>query len=124
MSVSKRQRIFCTVGEAIGEGGRLEMFPDVARFSARLRRFNHPEIIVLLAVGEKDMPSIIALRDFIRDAAVILMLSEEDPETMTSAILLRPKFIGMMDRDLDKIVPIIKIVRPTLGLVITLIIRP
>ncbi len=90
------------MSEAIGPDSRLEMFPYIAGFSARLRRFNTPEIIVMLAVGKEDMPDILSLCDLIRDAAVIIMLSDEENDTVTSAIRLRPTFIGAMDGDLGK----------------------
>ena len=107
-SVAERQTIFREIGEAIGPDSRLEMFQDIAGFSARLRRFNNPEIIVMLDVGKKDMPGILSLCNLIRDAAVIIMLSDEEKDTVTSAIRLRPKFIGAMNGDLEKIVPIVE----------------
>ena len=107
-SVAERHTIFRELGEAIGPDSRLEMFPDFAGFSARLRRFNNPEIIVMLAVGKTDMPDILSLVDLIRDAAIIIMLSDEDKDTVTSAIRLRPKFMGAMKSDLHKIVPIVE----------------
>jgi hypothetical protein len=107
-SVAERQTIFRELGEAIGPDSRLEMFPDFAGFSARLRRFNNPEIIVMLAVGKKEMPGILSLCDRMRDAAIIIMLSDEEKDTVTSAIRLRPKFIGAMNGDLEKIVPIVE----------------
>jgi DNA-binding NarL/FixJ family response regulator len=107
-SVAERQTIFRELGEAIGPDSRLEMFPDIVGFSARLRRFNNPEIIVMLAVGKEEMPGILSLLDLIRDAAVIIILSDEEKDTVTSAIRLRPKFIGSMDGDLGKIVSIVK----------------
>jgi hypothetical protein len=107
-SVAERQTIFRELGEAIGPDSRLEMFPDIAGFSARLRRFNNPEIIVMLAVGKKDMPKILALCDLIRDAAIIIMLSDQEKDTVTAAIRLRPKFIGAMNGDMENIVPIVE----------------
>ncbi len=107
-SVVERQTIFREMSEAIGPDSRLEMFPDFAAFGARLRRFNNPEIIVILAVGKEEMPSILSLFDLIRDAAIIIMLSDEEQKTVTSAIRLRPKFMGSMDGDLGKIVSIVK----------------
>jgi hypothetical protein len=107
-SVAERHTIFRELGEAIGPDSRLEMFPDIVGFEARLRRFNNPEIIVILAVGKEEMPGILSLFDLIRDAAVIIMLSDEEKDTVTSAIRLRPKFLGAMDVDLEKIVPIVE----------------
>ena len=62
-SVAERQTVFRELKEAIGPDSRLEMFPDVAGFSARLRRFNNPEIIVILAVGKENMPNLLSLFD-------------------------------------------------------------
>ena len=107
-SVVERQTIFREMSEAIGPDSRLEMFPDFAAFGARLRRFNNPEIIVMLAVGKDEMPGILSLLDLICDAAIIIMLSDEEKETVTSAIRLRPKFMGSMHSDLGKIVSIVK----------------
>ena len=107
-SVAERQTIFREIGVAMGPDSRLEMFSDIAGFSARLRRFNNPEIIVILAVGKKEMPDILSLCNLIHDAAVIIMLSDEEKDTVTSAIRLRPKFLGVMDGDLEKIVPIVE----------------
>jgi hypothetical protein len=107
-SVAQRQRIFRDIGDAIGDKSRLKMFEDIDGVSARLRQFNNPEIIVMLAVGKNDMPDIMSLRELFHDAAVIIMLSDEEPNTITSAIRMRPKFLGIMDGDLDKIVPIVK----------------
>ena len=111
-SVAERESIFREVVDVIGDENRLEMFRDIDGFSARLRRFNSPEIIIVLAVGKGEMPSLISLRDIFRDAAIIIILSDEEPNTITTAMRMRPKFLGVMNDDLDKIVPVVhKLVR-------------
>ena len=40
----------------------------------------------------------------VTDSAVIIMLSDDEPETITSAMRLKPKFLGNMKDDLDTIV--------------------
>ena len=107
-SVVERQSIFLEICEAIGPEDRLEMFPDITGFSARLRQLDNPEIIIMLAVGKTDMPDILSLRSLIRDAAIIILLSDEEEDTVTSAIRLRPKFIGSVNGDLEKVVPIVE----------------
>ena len=107
-SVVERQSIFLEICEAIGPEDRLEMVPDIVGFSARLRQLDNPEIIVMLAVGKRDMPDILSLRSLMRDAAIIILLSDEEKDTVTSAIRLRPKFIGSMNGDLEKVVPIVE----------------
>jgi DNA-binding NarL/FixJ family response regulator len=107
-SVATRNRIFREIGDAIGDKSRLEIFDMMAGVLKRLKRFDNPEIVIMLAIGKKDVPNLIALRESLRDAAVIIMLSDEDSSTRTEAVRMRPKFLGMMDGDLDKIVPIVK----------------
>lgn len=107
-SVANRKQVFDEIGEALGANNRLEMFKDIEGVSARLKRFNHPEIIVMLSVGKKDMANIVSMSELFRDAALIIMLSDEDPHTISSALRLRPRFVGITDRDSEKIVPIVK----------------
>ena len=45
---------------------------------------------------------------YVAVAAVIIMLSDVEKDTVTSAIRLRPKFLGFMDGDLEKIVPVVE----------------
>ncbi len=107
-SVTERQAIYLEIKAALGFEGRIEMYSSISEFSERLTRFNNPEIIIILAVGKKEMPSIFALEEGIFGAAMIILLSDEEPESMALAIRLKPKFIGQMTDDLDKIVPIIE----------------
>jgi hypothetical protein len=107
-TVITRNRIFREMGDAIGDRNRLEIFDKIDGVLKRLKRFNNPEIVVMLAIHKKDMPNLIALQESLRDAALIIMLSDQDSSMITEAIRLRPKFLGTMDGDLDKIVPIVK----------------
>ncbi|MBN2526226.1 MAG: hypothetical protein JXR76_07520 [Deltaproteobacteria bacterium] len=107
-SVAERQAIFRQLAEALGPNDRLEMVSDFVEFHAKIARFSNPEIIVMLAVGKNDMANLPSIGVVIRDAAIIIMLSEYEQNLVSSAIRLRPKFIGVMDEDLEKIVPIVK----------------
>jgi DNA-binding NarL/FixJ family response regulator len=107
-SVTQRQRIFGEVGEAISDGSGLEMFEDVDGILAGLKEFSSPEIVIVLAVGKDEMPAIVSLCNLIPDADIIIMLTDEEPQTIASALRVRPRYVGVMDDDLDKLVPIIK----------------
>ena len=107
-TVAERKHIYLELVDAAGDENRLEMFQHLDRFSARLKRFGSPNIIIMLAIGEKDLPNIIALKDLFLDAAVIILLSDEDQETYVLAIRLRPKFLGIMNGDMDKITPVVQ----------------
>lgn len=106
--VTERHQIFSEIGDAIGDHNQVEMFEDLEKVSARLKKFSTPEIIIMLAIGKEEMPIVISFSNLFRDASVIIMLSEENPKMISSAIKMKPRFIGIMDGDLDKIVPVVK----------------
>lgn len=107
-SVADRQHIYRDLCEAIGNENRLAVFKDIEGLSERLKNFNNPEIITFLGVKWTDLVSLTAIKELFLDAALIILLSDEDQETLDMAIRLRPKFVGMMMGDLDKITPIVK----------------
>jgi hypothetical protein len=107
-SVSDRQGIYQDICKAIGNENRLAMFKDIDGLSERLKNFNNPEIITFLGVKWTDLVNLTAIKELFLDAALIILLSDEDQETLDMAIGLRPKFVGMMRGDLDKITPIVR----------------
>ncbi len=107
-SVVERKEVFRDLYEAIGNENRLAMFKDIEGLSERLRNFNNPEIIIFLGVKQIDLSSIIAIKELFLDASLIILLSDEDEETLSMAIRLRPRFVGMMSGDLDKIKPVVQ----------------
>ena len=106
--VAERQYIYRNLYEAIGNVNRLAMFKDIEGLSRRLKNFDNPEIIVLLGVQWTNLPDIIAIKELFHDAALIILLSDEHQETIDLANSLRPRFIGMMNGDLDRITPIVQ----------------
>ena len=107
-SVKERQSVFLNLCDILAPNGRLEMSQNLDEFSASLAQLNSPEIVVMLGIKKNDMPSIMSLFSLIHDAAILILLSEYDADTVKSAIGLRPKFIGTMERDLEKVVPIVR----------------
>ena len=107
-SFSQRDKTYRDLYEMIGNENRLAMFMDIEGLSARLRNFNNPEIVTLLGVRSADLPNIIAIKELFLNAALIILLSDEDQETFETALGLKPKFLGLMNDDLDKILPIVK----------------
>ena len=102
------QDLYQGLCKVIGSENRLAMFHEIKGLSARLKNFNNPEIIILLAVKKHDLLNIIAIKDLFLDAAVILLLSDEDQATFDLAIRIRAKYVGMMNGDMDKIIPIVQ----------------
>ena len=106
--VIERQSIYQELYSTIGNENRLAMFKDLKGLSTRLKSFDNPEIIIFLGVKWTVLKNIVAIKELFLDAALIILLSEDDQETLDAAISLRPKFVGMMTEDLDKITPIIE----------------
>jgi hypothetical protein len=106
--VAERQNIYRNLYATIGNENRLAMFKDIKGLSERLKNFNNPEIIIFLGVKWTDLPGMISIKELFLDAALIILLSDDDQETLDMAISLRPKFVGMMNEDLDKVTPIVE----------------
>ena len=107
-SVVERQTIFRQWTDALASDDRLRMYPDFDTFAERLRLFNNPEIIVMIGIGKCEIENLIALSDLIRDAAIIVLFSSDDTSAAELAIRLRPKFIGTVRDDLEKVMPIVQ----------------
>ncbi|MBN2716740.1 MAG: hypothetical protein JXX14_12880 [Deltaproteobacteria bacterium] len=107
-SIAERQTVLKQLTEALEPNHRLEMFSEFDSFSARLRLYNNPQIIVMLGVEKKDIENLLSLSELIKDAAIIILHSEDSEATVKLSIRLRPKFIGHLDTDLEKIIPIVK----------------
>ena len=107
-SIIERQSILEQMTVTLEPDHRLEMFSDFDSFSARLRLFSNPQIIIMLGVGRSDIKNLLSLSELIRDAAIIILHSEDSEATIKLAIRLRPKFIGSLDTYVKEIIPIVK----------------
>jgi hypothetical protein len=107
-NVPERQHIYQDLYETIGNENQLAMFKKISGLSARLRSFDKPETITFVGVRWTELTSIIAIKELFLDAALIILLSDDNQEALDMAISLRPKFVGLMREDLDKISPIVK----------------
>ena len=62
----------------------------------------------MIGVDKIDIENLIGLSDLIRDAALIVLLSIDETSTVELARLLRPKFIGTVKDDMEKVMPVIQ----------------
>ncbi|MBN2528652.1 MAG: hypothetical protein JXR76_19845 [Deltaproteobacteria bacterium] len=107
-SIIERQSILEQLTVTLEPDHGLEMYSDFDSFSARLRLFNNPQIIIMLGVCKSDIENLLSLSELIRDAAIIILHSEDSEATIKLAIRLRPKFIGSLDTYVKEIIPIVK----------------
>jgi len=78
---------------------KIEVCPTIAALSRRLRRSLDPLIIVLLITRREDLDAIMGLRELLNDRRLILILPDDNPDELTMAHALRPRFITYRDRD-------------------------
>ena len=107
-TLTEKRRIYLELCDVIGDENRLELFDALHRMSARLRRFGNPEIVILLGVTSKDLPSIVSIKEIFLDTELIILIADGDQSSFDTAIRLKPKYIGMINGDLDKVVPVVK----------------
>ena len=108
VSLGQQARLIAEITNAIGGDGQMETYHDVEHFSARLRRHNRPEIMILLAAERPDLVRLSTNRELIRDADVILLVPDGAEDTIIMAHSLRPNYLGCTDSDLDKVVPVLR----------------
>jgi hypothetical protein len=107
-SVVERKTIFRQWTDALESDDKLQMYWDFDTFAERLRTFNNPEIIVMMGIGKSEIENLISLSGLIGDAAIIVLLAADEASTTELAIRLRPKFIGTVRDDLEKVMPIVQ----------------
>ncbi|MBN1662228.1 MAG: hypothetical protein JW943_01385 [Deltaproteobacteria bacterium] len=104
------------------EGGRLEDAIETAiskrtierhrsllSLSTRLHRpVFDASVAVLCAASKKDMDGILGLRDVLRDIKLILVLPDDDPETLAQAHTLMPRYVAWNDADYKNVGRVLK----------------
>ena len=58
------------------------------------------KVAILFAVNQAEITQILSLGDLLADVKIILILADEDKETMMKAHRLRPRYVTWMDYDL------------------------
>jgi hypothetical protein len=114
--------LFCLVTAKGGEGERflqaatplfaqdkVEVFRDVETFAERLRKPRDPSCAVL-AVGPShgDMRRIVSLREFLKDARILLVLDDQNEETISLVHKTLPTYISYLDNGTAGIVTVLK----------------
>ena len=99
--------LLAEIAAAFGADAQLETFRDVELFSERLSRHNGPGILILLAAEAGDLERLCENSEWLLQADVILLVPNDAPDTIAMAHSLRPRYLGMTDCDLDKVVPVL-----------------
>ena len=99
--------LLAEIAAAFGADAQLETFRDVEVFSERLSHHNGPGILILLAAEGGDLERLCDNRESLLQGDVILLVPNDAPDTIARAHSLRPRYLGMTDCDLDKVVPVL-----------------
>jgi hypothetical protein len=89
--------------------GRLEVFSSLKGFAARIRAPKDTLSIALIwNPRREDLDEIASMRDLLRGVRILLVLSDQERETIKLAHQVFPTYIGYVDDDVDKIISVLK----------------
>jgi len=87
----------------------LEVFPDVPSFAERLSKPKDPlTTLLLLRPSHEDLMKVVSLRDFFKDARILLVLDDQSEETIALAHKVRPTYISYVDNGTSGVVAVLK----------------
>lgn len=114
--------LFVLIAEEGGTGGqflddvarivpkdKLEILRGFPALAERLRKPHDPSWAVLvLGPSHEDLRRLISLRDFLKDARVLLALGDESPETISLAHRILPTYISELEDGTSGVVSVLK----------------
>lgn len=85
--------------------GRLEVFPDLKSFASRLRRPKDPLSVSLIwNPTMADLREIAGMRDLLAGIRTLLVLPDQEKETIALAHMIHPSYITYAEEGLPEIV--------------------
>jgi len=89
--------------------GSLEVFTDFRSFAERARKPKQtPSVAVVYNPNAPDLRALVSLRDFLRDVRVLLILPDQDEETIALAHRVRPAYLAYVDDGISGVVSVLK----------------
>ena len=88
---------------------KCEICRSFEELSQKLRNpHSNVKVAVLFAANREEVTQILSLGDLLEDVKIILILADEDKETMLKVHTLRPRYVTWMDCDLSEVVNVLK----------------
>ena len=108
-SLNELERRFLALLEIAIPKKKFEICRSTGELSARLGMpLSNVKVAVLFGVTRTEITQILSLGDLMTDVKSILVLSDEDKDTMAKVHKLRPRYVTWADCDLIDIVTVIK----------------
>lgn len=97
------ERLRKTVQEALPKE-KMEVYRTLGELSSRVRRSIFDiRAMVISASNKEELAEFLHLRDFLWDLRIVLILAEDDAETIAMAHALRPRFLTWREIDFKSI---------------------
>ncbi len=94
---------------AVVSSGSLEVFPVLRDFAARLRRpKDAPSIALVWNPTRQDLGELVEMRDYLIGVRTLLVLPDEEPETVALAHRIFPAYIAYVEDGVSEIVSVLK----------------
>lgn len=108
-SINELERRFLALLEMAIPKKKFEICHSIGELSTRLGMpLSNVKVAVFFAVTRTEITRILSLGDLMADVKSILVLSDEDKDTMAKVHKLRPRYVTWVDCDLVDIVTVIK----------------
>jgi hypothetical protein len=102
------EQILSAVAPLISQGS-IEVFQHLTGFVERLRR---PKDVLSLAIlmgpSKDDLRMLVASRDFLKETKTLLVLPDQDEETLFLAYRVFPAFITYVDSPMSDLTAVVK----------------
>ncbi len=103
------ERRFRALLETAVPNKKFEICHSIGELSARLIiPLSHVNVAVLFAVTRTEIVKIHSLGDLMADVKSILILADDDRDTIIKAHTLRPRYITWLDSDFNQIADVLK----------------
>jgi hypothetical protein len=107
-AVEEGHELLNAVAPIVAEG-RLEVYYDLQRFAARIRRPKDPSSVAIVwDPTREDLRNIGAMRPLLEGIRTLLVLPDEDAETVVLAHKLLPAYIAYIDDGITEIVSVLE----------------
>jgi hypothetical protein len=86
-----------------------EVCRTIRELTERLGRpLSNVKVAVLFAINREGIEGILSIGDLMQDAKTILILADQDKDTIMKAHTLRPRYIASLDIDFDNVPTVLK----------------
>jgi hypothetical protein len=112
-AVSERSHRFLDLVRQLPSGVNTEVFEKRGEFIGRLRQPKDNGLItILFDPSREDLEGMDVARQFLSDVPLLLVLSDQEPETLALAYRLLPSYITYVDSDLSQLLAVVKKLLP------------